>query len=278
VVDDLIDLDTGARLHYRRIGAGEPLLLAMGTAASLGMWKPVETSLADRYDLVSFDYRGLGDSERGNGTINVATLAEDAHALLESLSIPRAHVLGWSLGSVVAQELALSHPEQVASLVLYGTWGRPDGVMAALMTALKYPWETGDLATALATLGVVYSAEFLASDEFAEFLAWTAPLTPTTPEQIQTVAEQWEADINFDSLDRVATIAAPTLALTGEHDIITPPRHGRAVAERIPGATFELMTGTGASHGLMFERTDDFLRTVLSFLEQHRSGANRSHS
>jgi pimeloyl-ACP methyl ester carboxylesterase len=278
VVDDLIDLDTGARLHYRRIGAGEPLLLAMGTAASLGMWKPVETSLADGFDLVSFDYRGLGDSERGNGTINVATLAEDAHALLESLSIPRAHVLGWSLGSVVAQELALSHPEQVASLVLYGTWGRPDGVMAALMTALKYPWETGDLATALATLGVVYSAEFLASDEFAEFLAWTAPLTPTTPEQIQTVAEQWEADINFDSLDRVATIAAPTLALTGEHDIITPPRHGRAVAERIPGATFELMTGTGASHGLMFERTDDFLRTVLSFLEQHRSGANRSHS
>lgn len=269
MVDDLIDLDTGARLHYRRIGAGEPLLLAMGTAASLGMWKPVETSLADRYDLVSFDYRGLGDSERGNGTINVATLAEDAHALLESLSIPRAHVLGWSLGSVVAQELALSHPEQVASLVLYGTWGRPDGVMAALMTALKYPWETGDLATALATLGVVYSAEFLASDEFAEFLAWTAPLTPTTPEQIQTVAEQWEADINFDSLDRVATIAAPTLALTGEHDIITPPRHGRAVAERIPGATFELMTGTGASHGLMFERTEDFLRTVLSFLEQH---------
>jgi pimeloyl-ACP methyl ester carboxylesterase len=65
------------------------------------------------------------------------------------------------------------------------------------------------------------------------------PLTPTTPEQIQTVAEQWEADINFDSLDRVAAIAAPALALMGEQDIITPPRHGRAVAERIPGATFE---------------------------------------
>jgi pimeloyl-ACP methyl ester carboxylesterase len=269
VVDDLIDLDTGARLHFRRIGAGEPLLLAMGTAASLGMWKPVETTLADHFDLVSFDYRGLGDSERRDGTISAATLAQDTHALLQSLSIPRAHVLGWSLGSVVAQELALSHPEQVASLVLYGTWGRPDGVMTALMTALKYPWETGDLATALATLGIVYSAEFLASDEFAEFLAWTAPLTPTTPEQIQTVAEQWQADLDFDSLDRVAAIAAPALALTGEHDIITPPRHGRSVAERIPGATFELMTGTGASHGLMFERTDDFLRTVQTFLEQH---------
>jgi pimeloyl-ACP methyl ester carboxylesterase len=149
----------------------------MGTAASLGMWKPVESTLADRFDLVSFDYRGLGDSERADGTISVATLAE--------------------------------------------------------------------------------------------FLAWTAPLTHTTPEQIQTVAEQWEADINFDSLDRVAAIAAPALALTGEQDIITPPRHGRAVAERIPGATFELMTGTGAGHGLMFERAADSLRTVLRFLEQH---------
>jgi len=58
------------------------------------------------------------------------------------------------------------------------------------------------------------------------------------------------------------------LVLTGERDIVTPPRHGRAVAERIPGATFELMTGVGASHGLLFERTDDFVRTVLTFLEQ----------
>src|SRR6266498_491049 len=87
VVDDLIDLDTGARLHYRRIGAGEPLLLAMGTAASLGMWKPIEAALAGRFDLVSLDYRGLGDSERGDGTISAAALAEDAHALLQSLSI-----------------------------------------------------------------------------------------------------------------------------------------------------------------------------------------------
>ncbi len=269
MTETLIDLETGARLRYRRVGAGEPLLLAMGTAAQLGMWMPVEATLAGRFDVVSFDYRGLGDSARGDDPITVAAMAEDAHALLDALSIPRAHVLGWSLGSVVAQELALAHPEQVASLVLYGTWGRPDGVMTALLTALKHPWATGDLATALVTLGVVYSSDFLASPEFEDFVAWTAPLTPATPGQIRTVAEQWEADLGFDSLGRVEAIAAPTLALTGEHDIITPPRHGRAVAERISGATFELMTGTGASHGLMFERTDDFLRTVLAFLEQH---------
>ena len=276
MVDELIDMNTGARLHYRRVGGGEPLLLVMGTAASLGMWMPVETTLADHFDVVSFDYRGLGDSERGDRPMTVAALADDARALLDALSIPRAHVLGWSLGSVVAQELALADPERVASLVLYGTWARADGVMTSLMTALKYPWETGDLATALMTLGVVYSAEFLASPEFEKFLAWTTPLTPTTPGQIRTVAEQWQSDLDFDSLDRLDGIAAPTLALTGEHDIVTPPRHGRQVAEGIPGATFELMTGERASHGLMFERTDDFLRTVLTFLEQHPFGNTAS--
>lgn len=272
MTDALIDPGTGARLHVRRVGAGEPLLLAMGTAASLGMWMPVETSLADHFDVVSFDYRGLGDSDRGEGPITAATLAEDACALLDRLSIPRTHVLGWSLGSIVAQELAVAHPDRVGSLVLYGTWARADGVMSALMTALKYPWEAGDLATALTTLGVVYSAEFLASPEFEKFLAWTMPLTPTTPGQIRTVAEQWQADLDFDSLDRIGAITAPTVALTGEHDIITPPRHGRQVAAHIPGATFELMTGAGASHGLMFERTEDFLRTVLTFFAQHPLG------
>jgi pimeloyl-ACP methyl ester carboxylesterase len=99
------------------------------------------------------------------------------------------------------------------------------------------------------------------------FLAWTAPLAPSTPEQIGAVAEQWQADLDFDSLDRLGGVAAPALVLTGEHDIVTPPRHGRQVAEHIPDARFELMMGTGASHGLMFERTEDFLRTVLAFLE-----------
>jgi pimeloyl-ACP methyl ester carboxylesterase len=269
MADALVHVGTGVRLHYRRVGSGEPLLLAMGTSGSLGMWAPFEATLAERYDVVSFDYRGLGDSERGDGAITVASLADDAAALLDALSIPRAHVLGWSLGSTVAQEVALRHPNKAGSLVLYGTWARSDAFATALMTAVKHPWDTGDLATALVCLGVVYSPEFLDSPDFQKFVEWTLPLAPSTPEQVRAVAEEWAADLDFDSLDRIDAISAPTLVLTGEHDIVTPARHGRAVAARIPNATFELMTGSGSSHGLLFERTDDFLRTVLAFLEQH---------
>src|SRR5712691_8822450 len=107
MADELVDIGTGVRLHYRRVGSGQPLLLAMGTSGSLGMWAPLEATLAERYDVVSVDYRVLGDSERGDGAITVASLADDAVALVDALSGPRAHVLGWSLGSTVAQEVAL---------------------------------------------------------------------------------------------------------------------------------------------------------------------------
>jgi pimeloyl-ACP methyl ester carboxylesterase len=269
VTDALVDVGTGVRLHYRRVGQGEPLLLVMGTAARLGMWMPVEATFAERYDVISFDSRGLGQSDRGDGAMNLATLADDAAGLLDALSIPRAHVIGWSLGSTIVQELALRHASTVGSLVLYGTWCRRDGFATALMTALKHPWETGDVETAFVSLGVVYSPEFLDSPEFEKFVEWTTPIAPSTPKEIRAVAEQWRADLDFDSFDRVGAIAAPTLVLTGEHDIVTPPRLGRAVAERIQGATFELITGVGASHGLLYERTDDFLRAVLTFLDQH---------
>jgi len=269
VTDALIEVGTGVTLHYRRVGTGEPLLLAMGAAGSAGMWAQVEPVLAERYDVVSFDYRGLGDSERGDGVITAASLAEDAAALLGALEIPSAHVLGWSLGSAVAQELSLRHAERIGSLVLYGTWGRRDAFATALMSAMKHPWDTGDLAAGLVVLGVSYSPEFLDSPEFSKFADWTMPIAPSTPTEVRAVAEQWAAVLEFDSLDRVQAVAAPTLVLTGEHDIVTPPRLGRALSERIPDATFELMTGTGSSHGLLFERTDDFLRTVTAFLGRH---------
>jgi pimeloyl-ACP methyl ester carboxylesterase len=269
VADELIDVGTGVRLHYRRVGSGEPLLLAMGTAGALGLWAPVEAVFAERHDVVSFDSRGLGGSERGDGVMTVASVADDVAGLLDALEIPHAHVLGWSLGSAVAQELALKQPEGVGSLVLYGTFGRLDAFGTALFTAMKHPWQTGDVADGLVAFGVGYSPEFLDSTDFAEFVRWTMPIAPSTPDQGRAVAEQFTAALEFDSLDRVGGITAPTLVLTGEHDIVTPPRLGRAVADRIPNATFELVTGERSSHGLMFERTDDFVKTVLAFLEKH---------
>src|SRR3954454_245899 len=104
---------TGVTLYYEITGEGEPVLLIMGTSGSLLLWGEVAPRLAQEYQVIAFDNRGLGGSERGEGQITVASLAEDASALLEALEIPRAHALGWSLGSAIIQELGLAHPGPV---------------------------------------------------------------------------------------------------------------------------------------------------------------------
>jgi len=112
---------TGVTLDYEVHGEGDPLLLIVGTSGSMLLWGELIPRLAEQYQVIAFDNRGLGGSDRGEGAITVASMAEDTSALLEALDVPQAHVMGWSLGSAVLQELALAHPEQVASAVMYAT-------------------------------------------------------------------------------------------------------------------------------------------------------------
>lgn len=265
----LVPVATGVRLNVSQTGTGEPLLLIMGTSGSLGFWEPLVAPFAERHRVIAYDNRGLGLSERGEERITMASLATDAAALLDALEIERAHVLGWSLGSAVAQELVLAHPDRVGGLVLYATWGRCDGYMRAMLSAVRHPWETGDMEAALNTLGLVFSPEFLDSPEFEPTVEEMLPLFPQTESQIRTTCEQWLADAEHDTLDRLAGIGAPTLVIAGEQDLLTPPWVCRAVAERIPGARYELLTGPGSSHVLMMERAEEFIPLVLGFVQEH---------
>jgi pimeloyl-ACP methyl ester carboxylesterase len=199
----------------------------------------------------------------------MASLAQDAAALLGELGVERAHVLGWSLGSTVAQELALADPELVATLVLASTWGRADAFMTSVLTGLAHPWRTGHRDVALVALGVAYSPELLNSPEFLPMMQQLDPLFPSTPGQLSTVCEQWDADLAHDSIDRVEQITAPTLVIAGEQDLLTPAARGRAVADRIPGARFELLTGAGSSHAALMERPQEFTDLVLDFLTKN---------
>lgn len=266
-----IAVRTGVTLNYQISGAGDPLLLIMGTSGSIGLWGELTARLAERYQVIAFDNRGLGGSDRGEGgPVTVASLAEDASGLLEALEIPRAHVVGWSLGSAVIQELALAHPDQLLSAVLYSTWGRTDGLQRAVMAALRHPYATGDMEAALAVAGLAFSPEILDRPDFADLIAPMVPAFPQGEAQMQVTVEQWDADLAHDTLDRLAGISAPTLVVVGEQDLLTPPRVAKPVADAIPGARYELITGPGSSHALHIERLDDLLATLHSFLGQHQ--------
>jgi pimeloyl-ACP methyl ester carboxylesterase len=196
-------------------------------------------------------------------------LAQDAAALLDALEIERAHVVGWSLGSAVAQELALAQPGRVGALVLYGTWARVSGFQRAMLHALATPWRIRDMEAALGALGLAFSPEALDSPEFPAQLEAMAPLFPQTEEQIRTTAEQWDADLAHDTLDRLGAICAPTLVIAGEQDLLTPPERCEQVAAAIPGARYELLTGPGSSHALALERPAEFCALVTGFLAEH---------
>lgn len=257
---------TGVTLNYEISGSGDPLLLIMGTSGSIPLWGELSGRLAQTHQVIAFDNRGLGGSDRGAGPIDVATLAEDASGLLEALGIPRAHVLGWSLGSAVVQELALAHPEQVASAVMYATWGRCDGFQRSVLSALRLPYVHRDMESALATAGLAFSPQLLDHPDFGAMMEPMLPAFPQNEAQMQVTVEQWDADLAHDSLDRLGGITAPTLVVVGEQDLLTPPWQAKKVADAVPGARYELVTGPGSSHGMHIERPEELTKIVTGFL------------
>ncbi|MET7990742.1 alpha/beta hydrolase [Amycolatopsis sp. NPDC005232] len=261
------DVDLNYDIHGDAHLPGEPVLLVTGTSASVGHWTPaIIDGLAVDRRVIAYDHRGMGGSSPYTEPVSMASLAADAIALLDGLGTGPVHVVGWSLGSAVAQELALARPDLVASLVLYGTWARGEGFQRCLITALRSPWQHGDLAGGIAALGVAFSPELLDSPEFDQLIVRVQPLFPQTEEQIRAVVQQWDADLAHDTLDRLPRIDRPTTVLVGAQDILTPPRQSRTVADAIPSAEFVLVEGPGSSHSLHVERPGDWLQHVRAHL------------
>ncbi|HEU5268036.1 MAG TPA: alpha/beta fold hydrolase, partial [Jatrophihabitans sp.] len=169
--DRTITLPDGTALQVSEYGTGQPLVLVCGTTQSHRLWAPLLPALSARYRVITYDHRGIGDSARGDAPISMASLADDLNELLGVLGIDRTHVLGWSLGSTVAQELALRHPLRVAGLVLAGTWGRTDAFQACVFTGLGHPWRTGHRDVALTALGIAFSPELLNSPQYPAMMA-----------------------------------------------------------------------------------------------------------
>lgn len=261
-----VQTTTGIAMHYEEQGSGDPLIFIMGTSGSIDLWGGFENRFTDNYRVITFDNRGMGGTERGDGEISVHSMAEDVSALMKALEIPKAHIMGWSLGSAVAQELAINHPDQVMSLVLYATWGQCDGFQTAMLSTLRFPYAMRDAEAAAAAGGLAFSPETLNRPDLAEFLAPVLAGSPQTEQAMQTTVEQWDADLVHDTMDRLAHISAPTTVIVGEQDLLTPPWQSKNVADAIPGAEFQLLTGSKTGHGLHIEQPEHLAELMSAFL------------
>ncbi|MFT4040623.1 MAG: alpha/beta fold hydrolase [Thermomicrobiales bacterium] len=237
----LFETDAGD-LYFEVMGDGPPLLLIAGFSGNTTGWLPLQPALAEHFTLIMFDNRGAGRSATPPGPYTIPQMAGDAVALLDHLGVDRAHVLGSSMGGMIAQELALQHPSRVDKLVLNVTAARPSPVLRRFCEANIWAIEQG------------MSPE----DRMFWVLPWMAsPAIMTDHEKVARtlavrLANPWpapgagmiaqaQAIMAHDALARVGQIAAPTLVLAAAEDILTPVAGARELAEAIPGAQLQVL-------------------------------------
>jgi pimeloyl-ACP methyl ester carboxylesterase len=235
-----VDVGDG-ELWAEQRGRGPDVLLLCGLSDPVEAWQPQLDSLSDRYRLTVFDNRGAGRTKLSAAGSSPATMADDAAAVMAALDVERAHVMGFSGGSAIAQEVALRHPERVSSLVLVGTYAWPDAYFRSMLTAFRWlvtgaPSERAMLESFFLW---VYTPRAHANGMVEAIIEEALEFPhPQKPEEFQA---QIDAFLRHDTRDRLHGIHVPTLVLTGALDIIAPPRYGRIVADLIPGAEFVVM-------------------------------------
>ena len=226
----------GARLHVRQDGAGDDILLLCGLGDDVTAWDAQTGEFAATHRVTAIDNRGVGQSTLPDGEFTVADLAADAAGVCDALGVDRAHVMGFSMGGAIAQELVLARPDLVRSLVIVGSWCTSDRLFQELVKGIAYTAGTADDARSwlYSFLGLVYSAAVHEDGRIDAFV--DAALASPHPQETEAFQRTARAILHHDTAARLPGIDVPTLVVVGEGDMLCPPRHSRAIATRIAGS------------------------------------------
>lgn len=251
-------------LSYDVDGKGADLLLISGTASTRAIWALVRPYLAQRFRTIAFDNRDSGESTIASEPYSTKDLAEDALAVLDAAGSRRAHVMGHSLGGVVAQELALAHARRVESLTLVSTWARSDLYASNVMELLgSLTKGVDDDRTLLAAILYVGAGETtLRSNALFDMVDAAMALGPLAPRP--ALLRQWNLDSEVDTLARLAGLSLPVHVIWGNEDRLLPPWHSQQLIETIAQARGTAIEGSG--HLPMVVAPDLFAQSVTAFI------------
>ncbi len=254
-------------IAYKDFGSGEPLIMIMGFSGTMDLWDTdVLNAIASNYRLIIFDNRGMGETSSSDKEYTIPQFADDTAGLMEVLNIDKANILGWSMGTYVAQELAINYPDKVGKLILYAADPgsdhlidqKPEGL--ALVTDTSGTEEERDERL----LRALFPEEWL--EENPDPSTYLPAIEETTPDDI--INRHAEAmDVWQGSYDRSPNIKSETLLIAGTEDIIPPPSNSYLIAEQIPDASVILIKGGG--HGVMYQYPKKFSDYILSFLKNN---------
>ncbi len=251
----------GARLYWEAQGRGVPLLLIIGLSFTHEMWFRILPALATRHRVILFDNRGMGRSSVPSGPYSIPKMARDAAAVLQAAGASAAHVIGASMGGMIAQELALRQPKSVLSLLLgctthsgfFGRW--PD---LSLVPRHSAPTR---LDRERSVIKLLY-ADTTPQDRIEEDLKIRCGCEWTN----RGFLNQFAGILMWSAYRRLPRIQAPTLVVHGDQDRLIPAENGRVVASRIPRARFELVRNAG--HVLTTDQPEICSGLMLDFLER----------
>ena len=252
-------------LYYEIHGEGAPFIMIRGLGSTADHWVAQVPAFSKKFRVVIFDNRGIGRSDKPDIPYTIGMMAQDTVGLMDALNIRRAHVLGMSMGGMIAQEIAIRYPERVHGLVLGCTHcgGKhlfpPDEEIGRLFGEYIL---TGSDEGFEKTLRALFAQRTLKErPDMAQSYREISKRFPSSP---KFLIRQFEAVQGHDSWENLVKINAPTLVLTGSEDVLVPPKNSEILAARIPKARLEIIEG--GAHQFPVERADAFNHTVLDFL------------
>ncbi|MCX5991565.1 MAG: alpha/beta hydrolase [Chloroflexi bacterium] len=254
-------------MYYEVHGKGEPLLLIMGLGTDLTGWMFQIPEFSKKYQVIAFDNRGVGRTDAPDEPYSIKMMADDTVWLMDALGINRAHILGLSMGGMIAQELAIKYPERVKSLVLattsagnypfsdhtVGAWAaaKTEGVSPRTYFRLIFPF--------------IFTDKLFENSGIVEMALDTMAAAPYL-QPAHALAHQVTAATEHNALGRLSHIVAPTLVLVGKQDILLPVKLSKELATGIDKAKLVVLEGGG--HAFNVEIRDKFNQAVLDFLAQ----------
>jgi 3-oxoadipate enol-lactonase len=248
------------KIAWEAHGDGPPLLLIQGLGYARWSWDPIVPALAERYRVIRFDNRGIGESDKPAEPYTARAMAGDSLQVLDEAGVGRAHILGASLGGMIAQELVAAQPGRVGKLVLCCTHpGLAYGFPMPNVTVRLFA-EAGSLEPAEALHRFVVNA--LGERPSPELVEELYTRRVANPPDDAGWRAQAAAGMTFAGIEE--TITAPTLVLTGTADNVVDPRNSDVLAARIPGARLDRFQGLG--HLFFWESPERFVRIVSEFL------------
>lgn len=257
----------GIDVDYMVEGEGEPLVMVMGLGGARSSWR-FQTGVFKRYyQTVTFDNRGAGKSDKPGGPYTIKMMADDTLGLMDYLGIKKAHLMGVSMGGMIAQELAINHPERVDKLVLGCTFAKAGAgsdspeMRMALEAFQRSPQDEASLRKLMSAM-----LEFSLNTRFNRVFILPFAKIAIRLSSVGGTVEQLKAVSTHDTVERLGMIKAPTLVITGTKDRLINPASSKLIAKFVANA--KLIEIPGGGHTFFMEMHDDFNREVLRFLKE----------